>query len=68
MWCDESKKSAQSLSAKIAQVGQGILIITKILEELNQVSEEQEKLSKVQQECQGVQDMIDKVWGRGGKI
>ena len=38
--CDESKKSTQSLSAKIVQVGQGIHIITKILEELNQVSED----------------------------
>ena len=66
--CDESKKSAQSLSAKIVQVDQGIHIINKILEELNQVSEEQEKLRKVQQECQEVQDMIDKSEAEVAKI
>ena len=58
--CDEAKMSAQNLSAKLTQVNQGMHLLTKVLEELNQVSEEQERLIKVQQECQEVQVAIDK--------
>ena len=58
--CDVAKRQAQTRISKLAQVGQGIHLIRKLHEELNRIEEEQGKLDKAQQECQVIQDVIDK--------
>jgi kinetochore protein Nuf2 len=58
--CDAAKRQAQIRNAKVTQIGQGIHLVNKLKEELNLVGEEQGKMNKVQQDCQVIQDVVDK--------